>query len=66
MLQPVEGCASVLHAATEANWQEGRCSQQVLWGHTDYLRCLDWQQAGGRLVSASGSFAEKDCSIRCG
>lgn len=61
--RPAAAC--FLPAETEANWRSGRFAQARLRGHRDYLRCLDLQGGGARLLSASGSFAEKDCSIRC-
>ncbi|GAB4818275.1 hypothetical protein N2152v2_005321 [Parachlorella kessleri] len=53
----------------EACWREGRCAESRLCGHQDYIRCLELHPPqgpgqGARVISASGSFEEADCSIR--
>lgn len=47
---------------TEANWRAGRCVWGRLDGHRDYIRCAQLQ--GGRLATCSGSYMQRDCSIR--
>lgn len=49
-------------AETEANWRLGQCGWRRLEGHKDYIRCA--QLVGASLATCSGSYMQRDCSIR--
>lgn len=49
-------------AEVESNWRAGRCSWARLEGHRDYVRCAQLQ--GSLLATCSGSYMQRDCSIR--
>lgn len=55
-------CFWLVCAEVERAWISGDSSGRVLTGHSDFIRCA--QLEGSTLVTASGSFSHKDCTIR--
>lgn len=46
----------------DSNWAAGNCQEMHLYAHGDFIR--NAQLNDGMLVTASGSYARKDCTMR--